>query len=83
MEDTQEQLESIQEDLAEIERRGTETVDRQNELYKQIDDCNSKVSGKQNDLKKKQELQNKFQSQYEQLSVSMGSLDTEIRNIKK
>lgn len=83
MEDTQEQLESIQEDLAEIERRGTETVDRQNELYKQIDDCNSKVSGKQNDLKKKQELQNKFQSQYEQLSVSMGSLDTEIRNIKQ
>ncbi|MGN0731623.1 MAG: chromosome segregation SMC family protein [Treponema sp.] len=83
MEDTQEQLESIQEDLAEIERRGTETVDRQNELYKQIDDCNSKVSGKQNDLKKKQELQNKFQSQYEQLSVSMGSLNTEIRNIKQ
>lgn len=83
MDDTQEQLESIQDDLAEIERRGIETVDRQNDLYKQIDECNSKVSGKQNDLKKKQELQNKYQSQYEQLSVSMGSLDTEIRNIKQ
>ena len=83
LEDTQEQIESIQEELAEIEQRGTQIVDRQNELYKQIDEYNTKVSGKQNDLQKKQELQNKFQSQYEQLSVSMGSLDTEIRNVKQ
>ena len=83
LEDTQDQIDEIQEELAEIEKRGAETVDRQNNLYKQIDECNNKVSGKQNDLQKKQELQKKFQSQYEQLSISMGSLDTEIRNVKQ
>ncbi|MCR5613619.1 chromosome segregation SMC family protein [Treponema sp.] len=83
LEDVQEQIDTIQEELAEIERRGAETADKQTNLYKQIDDCNSKVSGKQNDLQKKQELQTKFQHQYEQLSVSMGSLDTEIRNVKQ
>ncbi|MBQ0162542.1 MAG: AAA family ATPase [Treponema sp.] len=83
LEDTKEQIESIDEELAEIERRGAETVDKQNNLYKQIDEFNSKTAGKENDLKKKMDLQNKYQSQYEQLSVSMGSLDTEIRNVKQ
>ncbi len=83
LEDIQEQIDYIQDELAEIEKLGMQTVDRQNALYKQIDECNSKVSGKQNDLQKKQELQKKFQSQYEQLSISMGSLDTEIRNVKQ
>ena len=83
MDDAQEQIESIQEELAEIDRRGAQTAEKQANLYKQIDECNNKVSKKDNDLKKKQELQNKFQGQYEQLSISLGTLETEIKNLKQ
>lgn len=82
-EDTEEQIANIQEELAEIEQRGAQIGDKQRELYSKIDECNNKVSGKQNDLQKKQEQQDKIQREFERLSISIGSLDTEIRNVKQ
>lgn len=82
-EDIQEQIENIQEELAEIEQRGKDTAQKLTELDDAITEYNSKVSGRQNDLQKKQEQQNKFQAQYEQISISMGQVDTEIRNVKQ
>lgn len=82
-EDLQEQIEGIAEELAEIERRGMETADNLKRLDEEIKDYNNKVSGKTNDLNKKQETLNRFQTQYEQLSNSMIQVETEIRNVKQ
>ncbi len=81
--DLDEQMESVAEELAEIEDRGRKTADRLKELDEQIKDYNNKVSGKTNDLNKKQEMLNKYQNQYEQLSGSMLQTDTEIKNVKQ
>ena len=81
--DLDEQIESIAEDLAEIEERGRLTADRLKKLDEEIKDYNNKVSGKTNDLNKRQEMIRKFQSQYEQLSNSMIQIDTEIKNVKQ
>ena len=81
--DMNEQILGIEQELAEIEQRGRALTDELNLLDKQIAECNSSVSGKQEALSKKQEEQNKYQAKYEQLSVSLGSLDTEIRNVKQ
>ncbi|QTQ11397.1 AAA family ATPase [Treponema parvum] len=78
-----EQILSIEQELAEIENRGKRLAEELKELDKKIIEGNSNVSGKQEKLKKKQEEQNKFQERYEHLSVSLSSLDTEIRNIKQ
>lgn len=82
-EEIEEQIEGIQDELDEIERRGTALAKHLDELEANIKEYNNKVSGKQNDLDKKQEQQNKFQAQYEQLSISLGQIDTEIRNVKQ
>lgn len=52
-------------------------------MDKQISECNSQVSGKQNALQKKQEERNKYQSQLEKFSVGIAQYDTEIRNVKQ
>ena len=62
-EDLQEQIECIAEELAEIERRGMETAENLKRLDEEIKDYNNKVSGKTNDLNKKQETLNRFQAQ--------------------
>jgi chromosome segregation protein len=82
-EDLEEQIQTIAEELAEIEARGTKTADRLKELDEEIKDYNNKVSGKTNDLNKKQEMLNKYQSQYEQLSSSLIQTETEIKNVKQ
>ena len=82
-EDLEEQMQTVSEELAEIEERGQKTADRLKELDEQIKDYNNKVSGKTNDLNKKQETLTKYQNQYEQLSNSMIQTETEIKNIKQ
>ena len=52
-------------------------------LDEQIAECNSKMSGKESALKKKQEEKNKYQARLENLSMSIVQNDTEIRNVKQ
>lgn len=78
-----EQIIGIQEELAEIEHRGIKLADLLKELDSKISENNSNVSGKKDKLIKKQEEQNKFQSQFERLTLSLNSSDMEIRNIKQ
>ena len=82
-EDINEQILGVEQELAEIENRGQRLAADLTELDQKIAEGNSSVSGKQEVLSKKQEEQNKYQARYEQLSVSLGSLDTEIRNVKQ
>lgn len=77
------QIEAVQQEIAEIDKRGNELADELKKLDGEIIKYNTNVSGKQNALRKKQEEQNKFQSQYERLSLSLASSDTEIKNIKQ
>lgn len=82
-EDINEQIQEIQEELVNIEIKGKELAKKLTELDEQIEECNNTVTGKQNDLHIKQEEQNKYQTKYEQLTLSLASTDTEIRNIKQ
>jgi chromosome segregation protein len=77
------QIEGVQDELAEIEQEGLALADQLKELDEDIAKCNSSVSGKQSALRKKQEEQNKCQGQYEKLTLSLASSDTEIRNVKQ
>ncbi|MCK9169365.1 MAG: AAA family ATPase [Treponema sp.] len=77
------QIEGVQDELAEIEQKGLALADALKELDENIAKCNSSVSGKQSALRKKQEEQNKCQGQYEKLTLSLASSDTEIRNVKQ
>ena len=58
-------------------------ADSLKELDEKIADSNSSVSGKRGALQKKQEEQNKYQAQFERLTLSLNSSDTEIRNLKQ
>ena len=82
-EDMNEQILGIQQELAEIENRGMRLADSLKELDEKIADSNSSVSGKRGALQKKQEEQNKYQAQFERLTLSLNSSDTEIRNLKQ
>ena len=82
-EDMNEQILGIQQELAEIENRGMRLADSLKELDEKIADSNSSVSGKRGALQKKQEEQNKYQAQFERLTLSLNSADTEIRNLKQ
>ena len=82
-EDMDEQIVEIQQELAELEHKGTKLADELKELDAKIAENNSSVSGKKDKLIKKQEEQNRCQAQYERLTLSLNSSDTEIRNIKQ
>lgn len=82
-EDMDEQIVEIQQELAELEHKGTKLADELKELDSKIAENNSSVSGKKDKLIKKQEEQNRCQAQYERLTLSLNSSDTEIRNIKQ
>lgn len=82
-EDLNDQIAGVQEELAEIEQKGIALADELKKLDEDIAKCNSSVSGKQNALRKKQEEQNRCQEQYEKLTLSLASSDTEIRNVKQ
>lgn len=81
--DLNEKIEEIQQDLAELEHKGTKLADELKALDEKIAENNSNVTGKKDILLKKQDEQNKCQAQYERLTVSLGSADTEIRNLKQ
>ena len=82
-EEIHEQVLTIQDELDEIERRGTKLADELKVLDEEIAKCNKSVSGKSDMLTKKQEEQNKYQEQYERLTLSINSSETDIRNVKQ
>ncbi len=82
-EEIQDQIEEIQSDLSLIERRGQECADNMGNLDKEIQACNSSVSGKQNALSKKREEQHKIQAQYEKLTLDLVTSENDIKNIKQ
>ena len=82
-EEINEQIQTYQDELAEIEYRGKKLADEMNKLDEEIAKANKSVSGKSDTLDKKREEQNKYQEQYERLSLSLNSADNDIRNVKQ
>ena len=77
------QIITIQDELAEIEYRGKKLTKELDELDEEIAKCNKSVSGKTGTLDKKREEQNKYQEQYERLTLTLNSSDNDIKNIKQ
>lgn len=82
-EDLDERLSDIASSLSEIERRGSECAETMGNLDEEIKRCNTSVSGKKNALDKKREEQQKYQSQYEDLTLKLVTSENDIRNIKQ
>ena len=82
-EELNEQINSYQDELAEIEHRGKKLAESMNVLDEDIEKANKSVSGKSNSLNRKREEQNKYQEQYERLTLSLNSSDNDIRNLKQ
>lgn len=77
------QINTYQDELAEIEYRGKKLAEEMNALDAEIAKANKNVSGKSNSLNKKREEQNRCQEQYERLTISINSSDNDIRNVKQ
>ncbi|MBC6713883.1 chromosome segregation SMC family protein [Treponema sp. Marseille-Q3903] len=77
-----EQINDYQNELAEIEYRGKKLAEEMNNLDEEIAKANKSVSGKNSTLNKKREEQNKYQDQYENLTLALNSADNDIRNVK-
>ena len=82
-EEINEQINTYQDELAEIEYRGKKLAEEMGNLDKEIAKANESVSGKNDKLEKKREEQNKYQEQYERLTLTLNSADNDIRNIKQ
>ncbi len=82
-EDLEERLDDLQGALAVIERTGAECAENMGLLNDEIKKCNSSVSGKQNALDKKREEQQKYQAQYEKLTMDLVTSENDIKNIKQ
>ena len=82
-EEINEQIIQYQDELAEIEYRGKKLADEMNKLDEEIAKANKSVSGKSDTLDRKREEQNKYQEQYERLTLSLNSADNDIRNVKQ
>ncbi len=82
-ENLNEQIADIQDELAEIEYRGQKLAKELEELDAEIAKCNKSVSGKSDALQKKQDDQNRYQEQYERLTLTLNSSDNDIKNIKQ
>ena len=78
-----EQIITVQDELAEIEYRGKKLAEELNKIDEEIIKCNKSVSGKNDALTKKQEEQNKYQEQYERLTLNLNSTENDIKNIKQ
>ena len=78
-----EQINTYQDELAEIEYRGKKLAEEMNALDAEIAKANKNVSGKSDSLNKKREEQNRCQEQYERLTISINSSDNDIRNVKQ
>lgn len=76
-------INDLQDELAEIEYKGKKLVEQMNKLDEEIAKCNKSVSGKSSTLDKKREEQNRYQQQYETLSLDINSADNDIKNIKQ
>ncbi len=81
--DNSEKIEEYEEQLAELQKKGGEIADKLIQLDNLIKECNSKVSGKESALQKKQDERNRYQAQYEKFSMDIVQTDTEIRNVKQ
>ncbi len=81
--DINDQIMDIQGELAQIEVRGSQCAEDMGKVNDQIVACNSSVSGKQEKLRKKNEEQQKYQSQYEKLTLDLVTSDNDIKNIKQ
>ena len=77
------QINTYQDELAEIEYRGKKLAEEMNALDSEIAKANKNVSGKSDSLNKKREEQNRCQEQYERLTISINSSDNDIRNVKQ
>ena len=78
-----EQINNIQDELAEIEYRGKKLADEMSKLDEEIAKANKSVSGKNDSLEKKHAEQNKYQEQFERLTLQLNSADNDIKNIKQ
>nr|MCR4580174.1 AAA family ATPase [Treponema sp.] len=81
--DIKEQINGYQDELAEIEYRGKKLAEEMSRLDEDIAKANKSVSGKSDTLEKKHEEQNKYQEQYEHLTLKLNSADSDIKNIKQ
>ena len=82
-EDLEERLSDLDDALGDIEKRGRECAETMGNLDEEIKRCNTSVSGKKNALDKKREEQQKYQSQYEKLTLDLVTSENDIRNIKQ
>ena len=82
-EDMEERISDLDEALGDIERRGRECAETMGNLDEEIKRCNTSVSGKKNALDKKREEQQKYQAQYERLTLDLVTSENDIRNIKQ
>lgn len=82
-EDLGERIEDLQSALSVIEKRGQECAERMSEVDSEIKQRNTSDSGKKNALEKKREEQQKYQAQYEKLTLDLVTSENDIRNIKQ
>ena len=82
-EDLEERITDLDDALADIEKKGRDCAETMGQLDEEIKRCNTSVSGKKNALDKKREEQQKYQSQYEKLTLDLVTCENDIRNIKQ
>ena len=76
-------INDLQDELAAIEYKGKKLAEQMNKLDEDIAQCNKSVSGKSGTLDKKREEQNKYQEQYEHLTLTINSSENDIKNVKQ
>ncbi len=81
--DSQEELEGIDEDIADIEKRGRELSAELERLEKDIALKNSDLTKRQDELKKRMERLALLQGELERLHLGLAQTETEIRNVKE
>jgi chromosome segregation protein len=79
----EEELGGIDEDIADIEKRGRELSAELERLEKDIALKNSDLTKRQEELKRKMERLGGLQGELERLHLSLAQTETEIRNIKE
>ncbi|MCI6810306.1 MAG: AAA family ATPase [Spirochaetia bacterium] len=82
-EEITDQINEVQDELAEIEYRGNKLAEELKRLDEEIAKCNKSVSGKSDALQRKQDEQRKYQEQYERLTLTLNSADNDIKNVKQ
>lgn len=82
-EDLDERVEDLDSALAEIEKRGQECAAKMGEVDEEIKQRNTSDSGKKDALEKKRAEQQKYQAQYEKLTLDLVTSENDIRNIKQ